>query len=315
MNEFIYKLNFLNLIKGSKFIETIKDFEPNRKISPVIIWKAYTIGRKTSADAVLILASLIHSLKEVYPYLEIIRLIMALYEQKLHEIIEPKIFKNHYNHYFKCLTVETKEDDDKLANSEEYKVYIEYFWKLFQWIKIELVEGHAFDILGDYSYDDDENLLVEDIKCTNEKIKAMDMNLVYEENKLTNEKKNLSKYDEKDENFIVGIDGKNDLNVFKSENKLENKLDVHDIKLVSKDDSYIDLQLCKLKLNINSYFSLKIDELDIELYYNKFDLLFKKTLYYDIFMTMSINDIYHLDRPPPCRLHYKHNQILGLVYI
>jgi hypothetical protein len=304
MNEFIYKLNFLNLIKGSKFIETIRDFEPNRKISPIAIWKAYTIGKKTRANALLIFVSLIHSLKELYPYLEIIRLIKALYEQKLHEIIEPKIFKNHYNHYFKCLTVETKEDDEKLANSEEYKIYIEYFWKLFQWIIVEIVEDHAFDILGDYFYDDYEDTLVENIKIIDDEIKSMDLNLVYKENKLKNiEKKKTFKSEE----FIVHASDVNELSV----TKINNKSHIYDIKLISKDDSYIDdLQLNKLNLFFSNYFSLKIDELDNELYHNKFDMIFKNVFYYDTPMITIVNDSYHWDKPPPNRFHHKYNQIL-----
>ena len=308
MNEFIYKLNFLNLIKGSKFIETIKDFEPNRKISPIAIWKAYTIGRKTCVNAVLILVSLIHSLKDLYPYLEIIRLIRALYEQKLHEIIEPKIFKNHYNHYFKCLTVQTKEEDEEMAKSEEYKVYIEYFWTLFQWIKIELVEGHAFDMLGDYSYDDFEESLVEDIRNINDEIKSMDLNLVYKENKLENNGK--KKVKNKDDDFMVEINEEKNLNV----TKLNHKSDGHGIILTSKDDSYIDnIQLNKSNLTFSEYFSLKTDELNTELFYDKFDLMLKKTFHYDTPMSIMINDIYHLDKPPPNRFQQKIQSNIGII--
>ena len=292
MNEFIYNLNFLNLIKGSKVIETIRDIEPNRKISPTAIWKAYTIGKNTSANAVLILASLIHSLKDLYPYLEIIRLIMALYEQKLQEIIEPKVFKCHYDHYFVCLTVETKEEDDELANSEEYKVYIEYFWKLFQWIKIELIEGHAFDILGDYMYDELEESFLKDIENIDEEIKLMDLNVVYENIK-TDDVEIKSNQD--NEKFIVNTDGEKFLNVIKSKD-----INTRNIKFISKDDSYLDeCQLIQSKLSIKRYFSMKIDELDVKILYEKFGLIFKKVFYYDNPMIMIVNDIFHWDKPPP----------------
>ena len=251
----------------------------------------------------MILVSLIHSLKELYPYLEIIRLIKALYEQRLHEIIEPKIFKNHYNHYFRCLTVETKEDDEKLASSEEYKVYIEYFWKLFQWIKIELVEGHAFDILGDYSHDEFEESLLNDIKSINEEIKYIDVNLVYNENKPKVVEKEKEK-NSSDDRFMVNVDEKNNLNV----KEIKNKIHAQNVKLVSKDDSYTDnFQLKKSNLFVNMFCSVKIDELDYELYYKRFDLIFRKIFYYEIPMTISINDVYHLDKPPPSESLHRYN--------
>ena len=294
MNEFIYNLDFLNLIKGSKFIETIRDFEQNRKISPIAIWKAYTIGRKTSANAVLILASLIHSLKDLYPYLEIIRLIMALYEQKLQEIIEPKVFKCHYDHYFVCLTVETREEDDKLAKSEEYKVYIEYFWKLFQWIKIELVEGHAFEILGDHRYDESEDSFLRDIENIDKEMRSMDLNVVYEDIK-TDEVDFKSNQD--DDKFSVNVDEWKNLNVTKVNNK---DINIQNIKFMSKDDNYLyDCQLNKYNLSIKRYFSMRIDELDAKVLYRKFDLIFKKVFCYDTPMEMIIDDIFHWDKPPP----------------
>jgi hypothetical protein len=302
MNEFIYKLNFLNLIKGSKFIETIRDLEPKRKISPISIWKAYNIGRNTSANAVLIFSSLIHSLRDLYPNLEIIRLIIALYKQKLQEIIIPKTFKYHYNHYFECLTVQTKEEDAKLANSEEYKGYIEYFWKLFQWIKIEFANGHAFDNLGDYYYDDFEISLLENIGIVNDNIKSMDLNLIYKENKIIDVENNDEKVTIKsnDDKFNINIDENNNLNVVKDKTIKRN---IQNIRFKSVDDSYlVDHQLIKSNLCFNQYFSMKIDELDNELFYNKFDLIFKKIFYYDTPILISINDIYHLDKPPPSQL-------------
>ena len=307
MNEIISKLNFFNLIKGSKFIETIKNIDSNRKISPVTIWKSYVIGKKTSANAILLYVSLIHSLKDLYPYLEIIRLIMALYNQRLQEIIEPKIFKQHYDHYFKCLTVQTKEEDDELSKSEEYKIYIKYFWELFPWIKIELT-SHAFDILGNYSYDDYEDSLLDNINVINNEIKSLDLNLIYK-NKCTNKyfdtNENCStQYDDK---FIINLYD-NNLNIIKDTKR---NINIDNIKLISKDDNYLDdHQLIRSNLSIENYFSLKIDVLDAKLLYDKFDFIFKKIFYYDSPMFIIIDDIYHLDKPPPKTYLQKYNQIL-----
>lgn len=309
MNEFICKLNFFNLIKGSKFIETIKNTDSNRKISPVTIWKAYVIGKKTSANAILLYVSLIHSLKDLYPYLEIIRLIMALYNQRLQEIIDPKIFKQHYDHYFKCLTVQTKEEDDELNKSEEYKIYIKYFWELFPWIKIELT-SHAFDILGNCSYDDFEDSLLDNINVINHEIKSLDLNLTYK-NKIscTNNNNNINKNEsiQYDDKFIIKLYD-NNLNVIKDTKR---NININNIKLISKDDNYLDdYQLIRSNLSIESYFSLKIDALETKLLNNKFNFIFKKISYYDSPMFMIINDIFYLDKPPPKIFSQKYNQIL-----
>ena len=234
---------------------------------------------------------------------------MALYNQRLQEIIEPKIFKQHYDHYFKCLTVQTKEEDDELSESEEFKIYIKYFWELFPWIKIELT-SHAFDILGNCSYDDFEDSLLDNINVINQKIKSLDLNLIYKNKILcTNDNFDINENGstQHDDKFIIKLYD-NNLNVIKDTKK---NINIDNIKLISKDDNYLDdYQLIRSNLVIEKYFSLKIDELETKLSNDKFNFIFRKISYYDSPMFIVINDIFHLDKPPPKILFQKYNQIL-----
>jgi hypothetical protein len=91
-------------------------------------------------------------------------------------------------------------------------------------------------------------------------------------------------------------------NIFLLENKNINIYDLINFKkihmIISEDEIKFKLDhlnIIKRKFNAFNYYT------NTELFYNKFDLMLKKTFHYDTPTSTMINDIYHLDKPPPNR--------------